>query len=189
MYVVKITSIAALAAILWFCGGTGRRKGLPDISEGMLMSKLYVYRSKKDHRERYIKTDDNGNRSWGSYPRILMEEKLGRPLEPDEDVHHIDEDVTNNDLSNLEVVKHGEHQRKHSTKYIDTVEKCQICGCNFVMKGSKWARLYVDLGRSFSKVRGLTCGKSCAGKLGSGSYEPLYAFEDRLQEVEKLWLK
>lgn len=45
--------------------------------------------------------------------RHLMELHLGRPLAPDEDVHHVDGNKQNNDLSNLEVVNHAEHSRVH----------------------------------------------------------------------------
>lgn len=144
----------------------------------------------EDGRWRAYCVDSNGKPHIVSYPRILVEQKLGRPLKPDEDVHHIDGNVDNNDISNLQVVNHGEHQREHSTKYIDTIEICQICGCKFTMTGHRWARFYGDLNRSdYKRNRGLTCGKSCAGKLSSGRYIPLYKIEDRLVEVEKLWRK
>ena len=42
--------------------------------------------------------DDKGNPHIVSYPRILMAQKLGRPLEPNEDVHHIDGNTDNNSL-------------------------------------------------------------------------------------------
>jgi len=47
-----------------------------------------------------------------------MEEKLGHPLKPDEDVHHIDDDVTNNDLNNLQVLSHKMHEQLHFKKNI-----------------------------------------------------------------------
>lgn len=48
--------------------------------------KIYIYNC-KDNRTRAIIKNDNGSTRTVSYPRILMEEKLGRPLEPYEDVH------------------------------------------------------------------------------------------------------
>lgn len=47
------------------------------------------------------------------FHRVVTERHLGRTLLPDEDVHHIDGNKLNNDLTNLEVVKHGEHSRIH----------------------------------------------------------------------------
>lgn len=129
---------------------------------------IKTYISKKDNRVRYYYKDEKGNNHFGSYPRILMEQKLGRPLEPNEDVHHIDGDPLNNDLSNLEVVKHGEHQKEHSTKYVDTTETCVVCGKSFTMTGPKWAKVVADIHRG--RTRTLTCSKSCAGKVGSGNY-------------------
>lgn len=63
----------------------------------------------KDNRVRTVIKDNNGKWVTKSYPRILMEQSLGRSLEPYEDVHHIDGNTLNNDLSNLELVSHEEH--------------------------------------------------------------------------------
>lgn len=52
----------------------------------------------------------------GSYVlehRLVAEQMLGRPLGPDEDVHHKDGDKTNNQPENLEVLTHDEHARLH----------------------------------------------------------------------------
>jgi hypothetical protein len=46
-----------------------------------------------------------------------MEAKLGRPLQPDEVVHHIDGDHTNNKPNNLEVMDRKEHTRMHVKDY------------------------------------------------------------------------
>jgi hypothetical protein len=43
--------------------------------------------------------------------RYVMERHLGRALAPHEDVHHRDGDKLNNDLANLELVRHGDHSR------------------------------------------------------------------------------
>ena len=153
------------------------------------MSKFYIYTNKKDNRIRYVGIDENNKRFGGSYPRILMAKKLGRPLKPNEDVHHIDGNPLNNDLTNLEVVTHGEHQRIHSIKYVDTVETCMICGNQFIKTGASWGRFYADLHRSLPKNRLLTCSRSCSSKASSGKYKFLYNLQDRLNEVEKFWLK
>lgn len=48
---------------------------------------MYVY-TNKDGRVRAIIRNEDGSITSKSYPRILMEESLGRPLEPYEDVHY-----------------------------------------------------------------------------------------------------
>ena len=64
--------------------------------------KTYIYKC-KDGRTRVVIKNDDGTMTSKSYPRILMEEKLGRPLEPNEDVHHVDGNKENNSLDNLEL--------------------------------------------------------------------------------------
>ena len=46
-----------------------------------------------------------------------MEAKLGRLLQPDEVVHHVDGDHTNNKPNNLEVMDRREHARLHMLEY------------------------------------------------------------------------
>ena len=126
--------------------------------------KQYVY-TNKDKRTRCIIVDDNGYKHTVSYPRLIMEEKLGRSLESNEDVHHIDGDVTNNNPENLEVILHGEHQRQHvQQKYFDEIVTCEICGKKFLMSASRVSNYYRDLKRG--RHRGITCSKRCAALLG-----------------------
>jgi len=71
-----------------------------------------------------------------SYPRLLMELALGRPLLKTEDVHHKDENPLNNDIDNLEIIDHKEHDRLHGMnvpkKYIDKMMICPICNTSFL---------------------------------------------------------
>ncbi len=46
--------------------------------------------------------------------RLMLEHELGRPLLPEEQVHHIDGNHKNNALSNLSVVSRSEHQQIHA---------------------------------------------------------------------------
>lgn len=57
--------------------------------------------------------DEEGNYCRQHEHRYVMEKHLGRKLTPDEDVHHVDFDKTNNDISNLRVLSHTEHTELH----------------------------------------------------------------------------
>ena len=84
-----------------------------------------------------------------SYPKYLVEKYLDRYLDDNETVDHIDQDFTNNDLSNLRIVDRAEHCRSHVSKKQLNTFTCQVCGKVFTTK------------RNFAK----TCGsKSCNGK-------------------------
>jgi uncharacterized protein (DUF1330 family) len=45
--------------------------------------------------------------------RLVMEKHLGRYLRRDEQVHHIDENIENNDISNLFLTNHANHRKIH----------------------------------------------------------------------------
>ena len=47
--------------------------------------------------------------------RKVMEQKLGRKLQPDELVHHKDEDKLNNNPGNLELTNRSLHAKRHWT--------------------------------------------------------------------------
>lgn len=49
------------------------------------------------------------------YSRYTMEQHLGRKLLPDELVHHINEDVTDDRIENLQIMTPKEHSRLHNT--------------------------------------------------------------------------
>lgn len=44
---------------------------------------------------------------------VIMEQAIGRPLLPEEVVHHIDENKTNNELSNLQLMTRSAHAALH----------------------------------------------------------------------------
>lgn len=73
--------------------------------------KIYGPYTRKDGRKHIILRKD-GKLQTISYPRYLLEKKLGRKLLPEETVDHIDENISNNDLSNLQVLSRAENSRK-----------------------------------------------------------------------------
>ena len=90
--------------------------------------------------------------------RIVVENNLGRLLNPSEVVHHINGDKKDNRIDNLEVMTvsgHAIHHGKESTrKYVELI--CPQCGKSFVkpknqtclQKKSEWT----------------SCSNSCRGK-------------------------
>ena len=67
--------------------------------------KIYWPYLAKDGRLRIIGVDKNGEKHTISYPKYLLEKHLGRYLERDEQIDHIDGDPLNNELNNLQILK------------------------------------------------------------------------------------
>lgn len=118
----------------------------------------------KDGRIRAYIEDDQGNKKCISYPRILMEQILGRPLDPNEQVHHRDENSLNNLPENLEIMLFKEHQKFHS-KYKDKYMICPVCQKEFLwtVKQQKYFRCN---SKRRKKNNGPFCSKKCAGIFG-----------------------
>lgn len=95
--------------------------------------------------------------------RIVAERAIGRRLETGEEVHHRDENPSNNDASNLEVARnHAEHMAKHRTNpkkrpvgAANPVIKCR-CGCG------------VEFEKFDAFGRPRTYARGCSGRRGSG---------------------
>ena len=75
--------------------------------------KNYEHKTYKENG--YIVEFLNGYNKKGNIKqhRRIMEEYLGRRLEPDEIVHHINGDKTDNRIENLKVMKRGAHSALH----------------------------------------------------------------------------
>ena len=81
----------------------GRHGGLCSkeviIMDLMDTPEYHVYQN-KDGRTRIY---DKKTHKVTSYPRFIMSKYLGRTLKPEDQIHHIDGDPTNNDINNLTV--------------------------------------------------------------------------------------
>lgn len=107
----------------------------------------------------YVKgSGRKGKRKTVLVHREIMEQHLGRKLGPDEVVHHIDHNPSNNVLSNLEVKSVEEHGRHHA-RPAEMVEI--ICPCDAVVM--KPARQIRQNQGSQGKA-GPFCSKSCAAR-------------------------
>lgn len=84
----------------------------------------------------FTKNGINGNnqkRSSTQYARYKLSVSLSRYLTKDETVDHIDNNKTNNDLSNLQILSIGDNVRKSHKKPL-FVTNCFICGKSFNVK-------------------------------------------------------
>lgn len=98
----------------------------------------------------------------GLYPlhRVLMENKLGRLLEPGEEVHHGDEDKSNDVLDNLDVLTKSDHAKLHHPALEKVQLKCSWCDGPMVLH-QHIARQRV----SRAKDGDVCCSRPCAAKL------------------------
>ena len=98
-----------------------------------------------------------------SHARYVMSVKAKRILEKDEHVDHIDGDKLNNSISNLQILKMSEHNKKsaqESSRKRWMVEiKCPSCGRIF--KRSK-RQTHLVKGGNYT-----ACSRKCSGKLGA----------------------
>jgi len=112
---------------------------------------LYLYKS--------AEVDIPRKQSSTQYSRYLMSTHLGRYLNKEEHVDHIDNDKNNNSLSNLQVLSLKENNIK-TFKKPDVELTCPVCHNNFT--------------RTVSQLRGkkdrmkdnvIACSRMCGGKL------------------------
>jgi hypothetical protein len=96
-----------------------------------------------------------------SYPKYLMEIKLGRYLEEHETVDHIDRDFTNDDTANLRILSHSKHAKEDAIHRCAESFMCQICNKTFTLTGKK---LHNASANKWRNRCGPFCSRKCAGK-------------------------
>lgn len=117
---------------------------------------------RKDGRKHIvIYNTETKHRRTQSYPRYLLEQYLGRELEKEETVDHIDEDFTNDVISNLQILSRIDNVKKSS--YINgTIYVCAAESCN--------NRVWRSVSQAVSK-RFIFCSNSCRSKTYRNQYQ------------------
>lgn len=122
--------------------------------------KIYGPYKRKDNRFHICIIYDDGHRQTKSYPRYLMEQHLNRELLPSETIDHIDNDKTNNNISNLQILSLKDNAKKQAALnprklYTFTCPQCNTPATKYLSD--------VVHNRKTGKS-GPYCSRSCAGK-------------------------
>ena len=122
-------------------------------------SKVHGPYVRPDKRSIVIIIDEKGKRRTVSYPKYLMEQHLGRVLDPDtETVDHIDRNHENNDINNLRIMPRSDHSRADTRRVIPIELTCAMCKTPF----HRSPRLLRD--KSKKGKSGPFCSRVCAGR-------------------------
>lgn len=97
------------------------------------------------------------DRSTVSYARYLMSCHVGRYLTTEEEVDHVDQNPTNDEISNLQILSTEDHLKKtleHRPKGVVITLVCSNCGTSFERRSNK---VHKENQNHF-------CSRSCNGK-------------------------
>jgi hypothetical protein len=111
-----------------------------------------------DTRQSIILVFEDGSKRTMPYPRYLMEQHLGRKLDENETVDHIDRNNRNNDISNLQLLPRSDHSALDTRRVKLEDFNCADCGKPF-QRSPRLIRDKAKKGRS-----GPFCSKSCAAR-------------------------
>lgn len=121
--------------------------------------KIYGPYKRRDGRSHIIVINDHGARYTQSYPRYLMEQHLNRRLEDWEEVDHINDDVSDNRIENLQLLTKAENIRKSIIPAELITFICPECG----KKATKSAAIVRHNQGTYNR-KGPYCSRNCAGR-------------------------
>lgn len=127
--------------------------------------KIYGPYTRKDGRQHIVIVYPDGIKKTVSYPKYLVELDLGRYLEKDEMIDHINGDVLDNNKENLRIIKRSDHISLDVKRYKEKSFTCPLCKGKFKLSGR------VLYGAMINRERGKAgpfCSKSCAGRYSQG---------------------
>ena len=113
----------------------------------------------------------NGGIDGTSYARYLMSVKLGRFLTNQEEVDHIDENRTNDDINNLQILTPEQNREKQRLHYINNVQQkfdleCPNCGKSFTLTEREMGGRITQIQKNNS-IGLIYCSTNCAGIFNS----------------------
>lgn len=86
--------------------------------------------------------------------RAFVERLVGRKLDRDEVIHHIDCDKRNNDVSNLIIMSRSDHAKLHATGNVpkeETIEKLRMIGRSQLLGAKLNVDDILDIRERFAK--------------------------------------
>jgi hypothetical protein len=104
-----------------------------------------------------------GASSGTSYARYLMGVKLGYLVPDHLEVDHKDDDKTNDDINNLQILTKQENLLKQTWNYIENHQVCYGCECIYCGTRFILTQRQVNM-RLAANGEELFCSRSCAGK-------------------------
>lgn len=126
----------------------------------------YLRKSNKDSRARVDLYNSNKDRTTISYARYVMSVHLGRYLNDDEEVGHINSDCSDDRLENLQLLRVEDHREKTSKERATGRSmvklRCPVCHKNFHREARVVRRDAID-GKDKKSGRVNSCCRSCNG--------------------------
>jgi len=128
-----------------------------------LWKKGYLRTSNLDNRRRVDLCNSKSNRTTISYARYLMCVKLGYVINSDFEVDHVDNNKSNDDVNNLQVVTSVENKLKETIRYLEEEQisygyHCAFCNTPFILtEREQKMRLAKNQELAF-------CSRSCSAK-------------------------
>ena len=115
------------------------------------------------------------------YHRIVMENEIGRILNEDEVVHHINNKRRDNRIENLKLMNSTDHNKLHGESAGKTfvIFQCPVCKTIF----EKEKRNSLDKGKN-KKSKLFFCSKGCSSK-----YQFLESKEEFTENIIKIYKK
>ena len=121
--------------------------------------KTYGPYTRKDGRQIVIVHEEDGSKRTVSYPKYVMEQHLGRRLDPNlETTDHLDFNHSNNAIENLKLKPRDEHSADDTRRVKLVKVRCANCKKKF----ERSPRLLRDKNKKGCK--GPFCSRSCSAK-------------------------